>query len=228
MNEKELCNILVNDIVKEYNKINPKNKTEIYLTKHSQFFVVEGETSIQTPINLLKLLTPRVKELSKDESDNPINIIDVIVYNKPPTHFLNLKNTFKKQETETITKISGPTTSDRYYGLSLYSDKTYQILLKYISNHIFRKNLCREITIELNYDFLFSSNVDNVDLKLSSDNCIVNLEWLQSLILDLFPFEIDEIINHLKLNEFDFENEIKKTMDYPWFKIDKIGDMILL
>lgn len=228
MNQKELCNILVNDIIEEYNKIDLKHKTEIYLTSHSQFYVVEGETSVQTPINLLKLLSPKIKELTKKDVEIPINIIDTITYNKPPTHFLNLKTDFKKSLLNTSTEISGPTTSDRYYGLSLYSDKSFQILLKYISNHIFRKNLCRDITIELNSDFLFTTNTDNIELKLSSDNCIVNLQWLESMILDLFPFEIEMVIEHLNLNNFNFENEIKKTMEYPWLKTDKIGEMVLL
>lgn len=227
MNQKELCNILVNDVIREYSKIDPHHKTEIYLTHHSQFYVVEGETSIKNPINLLKLLSPKIKE-NINGLDIPVNIIDIITYDKPPTHSLNLKTEFKKHEVYTSTEISGPITSDRYYGLSLYSDKTFQVLLKYIANHIFRKNLCREITIQLSSDFIFTANLDNIEFKLFSDNCIVKIDWLESLILDLFPFDIKHIIKHLDLENFNFENEIKKTMDYPWLKTDKIGDMILL
>jgi hypothetical protein len=51
---------------------------------------------------------------------------------------------------------------------------------------------------------------------------------LESLVRDLFPFEIDEIIKHLDLNNYNFEDEIFVLDNYPWKKRDKTSEMILM
>lgn len=227
MDEKKICNLLVNRLIEEYKKIDILNKTEIYVTKHSKFFVIEGQTSINSPINVSNILKPYLNEIT--DNDEILNFIDIIEYNKPPILDIKVDENYYKKITLDF-EVSGlkPTTSDRYYGLSINTDKSYVVLSKYISNHIFRKNLCTSINVNLNSKFLYTSDWSDINLKLSSENCIVKLEWLESLIFDLFPFELNQIISDLELHEFNFENEIKKTMDYPWLKLDKISEMILI
>lgn len=227
MNEKKICNLLVNRLIEEYKKIDVLNKTEIYVTKHSKFFVVEGQTSILSPINISNILKPFLEKITND--DEVLNFIDIVEYNKSPILDIKVDEVYDKKIKLNFENVSlSPAISDRYYGLSINTDKTYIVLSKYISNHIFRKNLCTSISINLNSKFLYTSNWSDINLKLSSQDCIVNLEWLESLILDLFPFELNQIISDLELEKFDFENEITKTMVYPWLKLDKISEMILV
>jgi hypothetical protein len=56
---------------------------------------------------------------------------------------------------------------------------------------------------------------------------IVSEEWIKSLILDIFDFDINHIKNHLGLGEYNFENEILSN-NRCWIKKDKTKDMILL
>jgi len=48
------------------------------------------------------------------------------------------------------------------------------------------------------------------------------------LVLDLFPFEHKKIIQHLELDDFNFEHWILDNSDLPWMKKDKISEMVLV
>jgi len=69
---------------------------------------------------------------------------------------------------------------------------------------------------------------NNVSLLLMSDSLITNKEWCTSLILDLFPFKHQDIIQHLDLENYNLESYILEEGDYPWLKKDKIGEMVLV
>ena len=73
-------------------------------------------------------------------------------------------------------------------------------------------------------------NIDeeNIDMSFIPSNLIVSNEWLESLVRDLFPFKINEIIKHLDLNTYNFEDEIFVRDNYPWKKRDKTSEMILM
>lgn len=118
-------------------------------------------------------------------------------------------------------------TSDKIYGLSQNANKLYHTLLKYISNHIISRGISSELTLTLNSfgDYKKITN-ENVNLKISGKH-IVKEEWLLSLILDVFPFEYDELKN--KFDSYNYHNEIiDEVSDLPWNKLDLIRELVLI
>lgn len=118
-------------------------------------------------------------------------------------------------------------TSDKLYGLSLNANKLYHTLLKYISNHIISRGISSELTLTLNWfnDYKEITN-ETVNLKISGKH-IVKEDWLLSLILDVFPFEYDELKN--KFNSYSYHKEIiNEGTELPWNKLDLIRELVLV
>lgn len=86
--------------------------------------------------------------------------------------------------------------SDRIYGLSP-NMRLYDLLLINIKNHIFKLSLGKNFNCNLN-SIKLSMDVENEDMfiSLNDDNFVVSTEWLESLILDVFPFEYTELRNN--------------------------------
>jgi S-adenosylmethionine synthetase len=118
--------------------------------------------------------------------------------------------------------------SDSEYGMNINSEKSYYMLIDYVSNHLFHLGLCDEVTINL-----YSKNelkvVDNLNCELTvkTNKSFVKEEWLSSLILDLFPFELNEIIKELNLDSYNFENRIIDNQN-PWSNLSKVREFILI
>lgn len=118
--------------------------------------------------------------------------------------------------------------SDKYFGLSLNSEKAYVTYLKYIFYHIDEKGISKKCNFKLYFEGdLNDLNWETMLFEIESNNCLVNIDWLKSLVLDLFSFEIKEVIKSLGLKTYDFENEIT-LKNVCWEKRDKIGEFILL
>ena len=118
--------------------------------------------------------------------------------------------------------------SHNLYGKHLMSEKIYEIYFKYITFNLFERQILKDIT----YNFYYKGNMDDiswndVDLKIDSHSSIVGLEWLHSLILDVFDFNPNSIKKHLSLDEYNFENEIISN-DRCWKLNDKVKELILL
>lgn len=225
-----LCNLIANTIIEEFKKIDKNNVTEIYVTFHSRFFVVEGETSIETPINISEISQTRINELFEEDelSSVPYNYIDLISYGSlliPDD--INYSKQFHKYLAfnKNSTKI---VTSDRIFGQSNNTSKPYHFLGEYIANHLFARNLCKDVKIRIEHPNIMECDSNNVSLLLMSDSLITNKEWCTSLILDLFPFKHQDIIQHLDLENYNLESYILEEGDYPWLKKDKIGEMVLV
>lgn len=124
--------------------------------------------------------------------------------------------------------ISEPTYffSDKLFGSNLNLDKIYSIYFKYISYHLFESNTCKDISFNLKINDIESINNDNITLNISSKTNIVNIDWLKSLILDLFDFNPIEIKKHLSLDNYNFETEVLSD-DKCWKKKDKISEIII-
>ena len=118
--------------------------------------------------------------------------------------------------------------SSEKYGQNLRSSKVFEFYLNYIVYNIFQRNLCDELTIELFTESEFDLiNWENLKLKVESKSLITSTEWLESLILDLFTFNPNDIISRWDLNNYDFENEILSTEKSIWEINDKVSEMIL-
>jgi len=228
----KICNLIANNIIEEFKKIDSNNVTEIYVTLHSKFFVVEGYTSINSPINISDISQSKLNDLFEEEELSgdiiPYNYIDLIDYNIPPRHSdVDYTKQFHKYLSYS-SKISKIVTSDKVFGQSLSTDKPYYFLGEYIANHMFERNLCRDVKLRIQHDSLLDCSVDDVSFLIHSDTLITERGWCISLILDLFPFKHKEIIEHLELEEYNLENYILGNGNYPWLKRDKISEMVLV
>jgi len=118
--------------------------------------------------------------------------------------------------------------SSEMYGKNLKSSKVFECYLNYIVHNIFQRNLCDELTIELFTESEFDLiNWENLKLKIESKSLITSTEWLESLILDLFTFNPNDIISRWDLNNYDFEKEILSKESSIWEINDKVNEMIL-
>jgi S-adenosylmethionine synthetase len=230
---KNLCNLIANIIVEEFKKIDLNNKTRIFVTKHNNFFVVDGMTSINTPLNISELVNKYMISKTNDEKYMPLNFIDLISYDEYTQNHLNIMESFYNNSLDFKDDTSPknqPIISDEYFGLSVNTIKTYMVLSKYISYNLIERNLCNRITISMNgrEHLLESIEEENIQMEFIPSNLIVTKDWLESLVRDLFPFKLIDIINHLKLNDYNFEDEILVRGNYPWKKRDKVSEMILM
>jgi hypothetical protein len=122
--------------------------------------------------------------------------------------------------------------SDRYYGLSMNYEKPYHVLLKSISKHVFRMRFSKKLTISIFSEEKYS-DIDslNTTLKIKTDKSVVKKGWLKSLVLDLFPFSENEIMEEYKLRDYNCEYEIipqDTEVEYPYNKMNKISEFLLV
>lgn len=265
-----LCNILVNEIIKEFNSVDKTHISNITLCDLSQFIVLRGETTIQNPLNYSKLFNSFLSELC--EIDRNFNIIDLITYNaKSDTNIVDIDVSFTTDllseplvdtfplfgyfeidnsnnlikhnnqkiydrvvELPEFKEYSGlsvdhykPYFSTDYFGKNLMSSKSYITYLKYITYNLFEKQLCKDIRFKLFYSGDINNiNWETMSFEVYSESNITKIEWIESLILDLFDFKYSHIKKHLSLDEYDFNNEIL-SKDKCWMKRDKTSEMML-
>jgi hypothetical protein len=120
-------------------------------------------------------------------------------------------------------------TSDRYYGLSNNTEKLYHILLKYITHHLFSLGISKKVNIKLFSDELIFS-LDNLNVEFSLDGQhIVKKEWLESLILDVFPFGYTDLKNKFNLDNIKFQDEIVTNNELcVWKRLDLSPEFVLV
>lgn len=83
--------------------------------------------------------------------------------------------------------------SDRIYGLSP-NLRLYDLLLINIKNHIFKLSLGEQFNCNLN-SIKLPKDIENDDMfiSLNDGNYKVSTKWLESLVLDVFPFGYSEL-----------------------------------
>lgn len=118
--------------------------------------------------------------------------------------------------------------SNNNFGKHLKTSKLFEFYFNYIVYNIFERNLCKDLTVEFFTDAEFNKiNWENIKLEVKSNSLMVSEEWLKSMILDLFTFEPDLIIQKWDLENYNFENEIIRKEKPIWEVKDKTGEMIL-
>jgi len=118
--------------------------------------------------------------------------------------------------------------SDKVYGLS-NNNRLYYFLLWSIKNHIFDLSISKKLDVSL-YSDVNIGEMDNltVNFVLHNDDHIVNTEWLESLVLDVFPFDI-ETLKYKYGNIDDLESLIMgNDEEYPFKQLSHSRDFILL
>jgi hypothetical protein len=110
--------------------------------------------------------------------------------------------------------------SDRVYGLS-NDEKYYNLLLMYITNHLFMKGISTMV------DFcIYKIGDSDVNFKINGGEFIVKQEWLESLILDVFPFNL--VILKTKFNLDMHSCETNEDFIYEWKRLDLLNELLLV
>ena len=118
--------------------------------------------------------------------------------------------------------------SDNVYGLS-NNNRLYHFLLWSIKNHIFELGISKKLDVSL-YSDVNINEMDNltVNFVLHNDNHIVKTEWLESLVLDVFPFDVESLKTKFG-NVDDLEELIMGTDEVcPFKQLSYLNDFILL
>lgn len=118
--------------------------------------------------------------------------------------------------------------SDKVYGLS-NNNRLYHFLLWSIKNHIFELGISKKLDVSL-YSDVNINEMDNltVNFVLHNDNHIVKTEWLESLVLDVFPFDVESL--KTKFGDVEDLEELIMGADevYPFKQLSYSKDFILL
>jgi hypothetical protein len=116
--------------------------------------------------------------------------------------------------------------SDKFFGLSNNGEKLYHMLLKYVWFNVSSLGITKELNVRLSSNEKIS-NIDNLNINFDilNDNHIVKTSWLESLILDVFPFEYSELEKSFDLNEYSVLNTESPK---PWEKYDRINELVLI
>lgn len=170
-----------------------------------------------------------LKEKIKNLTDSKINFYLIpntnkIIYNKKQ-NISDIDNfdLYEHKSFDTFFK------SKPYYGSDIFSTKSYEFLLKNISYNLVHANLCNDIQITMFCDKNIKEiNNENVELYFSSNTLRVSKEWLNSLVLDLFDFKLENIIENFNLTQYDFGKELFFSEEPMWKQKQRVKDIIPL
>lgn len=120
--------------------------------------------------------------------------------------------------------------SDPLFGKDIRSEKYLYFLFRYIAHTLFEANLCKSMNIHLTTHAEFNEiNWETLELSIDSGSLITTKKWVESLVLDIFEFEPENVISHLELDGYNFSNEILLTnTNFPWIKRDRLKDIVLV
>ena len=69
----------------------------------------------------------------------------------------------------------------------------------------------------------------NSEFEILNDNHTVRTTWLQSLILDVFPFMYKDLVESFDISNYDSTNEVlSPNSKLLWEKLDVVSEMVLL
>lgn len=116
------------------------------------------------------------------------------------------------------------------FGKDLHSEKYLYMLFRYIAHTLFESGLCNTVKLSINTNLSVEQLYwENVNFEIDSEYFLTSKKWVESLILDIFNFEANNVIKHLNLEGYNFANEITHRFeDFPWMKNDKLSDIVLV
>ena len=221
--DKELSNkVRVIDSIL-YNKVvdqEPLNLKEVFIKSQEKKY-----QSLQQKLNRYTKekvyfnfkLQERTNHVYYDCSSEQLSIVITILEEQFPEYVL-VKSDFSQEIY----------ISDKVYGLS-NNNRLYHFLLWSIKNHIFELGISKKLDVSL-YSDVNINEMDNltVNFVLHNDNHIVKTEWLESLVLDVFPFDVESLKTKFG-NVEDLEELIMGTDEvYPFKQLSYLNDFILL
>jgi len=238
---KNLCNLLCNEIIKNYNEIDLNHKTEIKVIDLEQFIVLKGKTSIVNSINYSTIFKSFIN--NKNNSDRNFNVIDLIEYGvNPSSKLLNIEFNFDERKSYQILELNN-TIQGEYYinydnNIILHSNhKLFEYIVSepeftdfegklisntypFVSDDIFGKSLNSSKLYEIylkyiSYNLFEKYLCKDVNFKLFYMGEISDLSW------ENIDFTVDsnslivskDWVKSLILDLFDFNYlEIKKHL----------------
>ena len=114
--------------------------------------------------------------------------------------------------------------------MSICNEKYYHLILRNITHHLFSLSISDYTNFSINStNKIESINNLNINLNLNDTKCIVKKEWLESIILDIFPFEINSLKEYFNVDlNNEFEYLINSGNSPYWEKNKLINEIILL
>jgi len=245
-----LCNILVNEIIKEFNKIDKNHITDVVLCDLSEFIILRGKTTVQNPPNYSHIFNSFIDELT--EKKRTFNVIDLILYNTIPNNQIididisfttdiisdSLINTFplfgeyefehsisviKHNNQEIYERLTEITEFKDYHGVTIDSYKPFY------STDFFGKNLMssKSYVIYLKYIAynLFEKQLcKDIRFKLFYTGNINDLNW-ETMLFDIKSSSNIPNIDWIKsciLDLFDFNySHIKKHLSLEEYDFNR-------
>lgn len=208
-------------------KIDTSHKSIIQVTDCGPFMVVNGLTTSEDLLDILKIkeeFIEKFSEILKSLEITNINIIDVIKYSQE----INMNNkgwvivnkTPFKEEPEPINELS--ISSEFPYGYSLDCGRLMSYYTHYIFNHMYNLLDVDEASL-----YFTTEQDDNEDLKIKIiSNSKINKNSIKSLILDVFDFDLTNFKSRL-----DTYNLIDDILDpegeKPYLQQDMLEHIIL-
>jgi hypothetical protein len=210
-----VINLMTHNPDFDFKTINISHSSDVYINNQTSEFTefVNSFSSNNIYFNL-KINTITKHILYDCVDDSTAKVIDI------------LENKFKDFQLLKYDMSNEIYFSDSFYGKSKTS-RVYDVLLKDIENHIFTLGLGKNFICNLSSstDIKEIENI-NVSLNILNDNYIVNNNWLESLILDVFPFDNESLIdNYKELLSKDFDLMSNGKINFN--KLNYISDFVL-
>lgn len=210
-----VINLMTHNPDFDFKTINISHSSDVHINNQTSEFTefVNSLSSNNIYFNL-KINTVTKHILYDCVDDSTAKVIDI------------LENKFKDFQLLKYDMSNEIYFSDSFYGKSKTS-RVYDVLLKDIENHIFTLGLGKNFICNLSSstDIKEIENI-NVSLNILNDNYIVNNNWLESLILDVFPFDNESLIdNYKELLSKDFDLMSNGKINFN--KLNYISDFVL-
>ena len=208
-------------------KIYTSHKSIIQVTDCGPFMVVNGLTTSEDLLDILKIkeeFIEKFSEILKSLEITNINIIDVIKYsqeiNMNKKGWVIVNKTPFKEEPEPINELS--ISSEFPYGYSLDCGRLMSYYTHYIFNHMYNLLDVDEASL-----YFTTEQDDYEDLKIKIiSNSKINKNSIKSLILDVFDFDLTNFKSRL-----DTYNLIDDILDpegeKPYLQQDMLEHIIL-
>jgi hypothetical protein len=208
-------------------RIDKKENSIIQVTDCETFFVINGQTTSETVLDVEKIKTDFSEwfgDILKDVGIEKINTIDVIRYgqeiNNIEKGWINVNKEVFIEEPEPIYELA--ITSEFPYGYSHNCGR----LMTYYSHYIFNHMYSLMGTDEVKFYFTKEEDEDeDLKIKIVSDSKIDN-KSIKSLILDVFSFDLKEFEE--KVKDYDLLQDILfPGKEKPYLKQDMLEHVIL-
>lgn len=208
-------------------RIDKKENSIIQVTDCETFFVINGQTTSETVLDIEKIKTDFSEwfgDILKDVGIEKLNTIDVIRYgqeiNNIEKGWISVNKEVFVEESEPIYELA--ITSEFPYGYSLNCGR----LMTYYSHYIFNHMYSLMGTDEVKFYFTKEEDEDE-DLKIKIvSNSRYNKDIVKSLVLDVFSFDLTEFNEYVK--DYDIMQDILfPGKEKPYLKQDKLEHIIV-